>query len=85
MAVELRNVLGADLALARSLPATLVFDYPSVASLADCLLEELFGAADGAAGPTANGGGESLAVAELATLSEEAAEALLRKELGAGR
>ncbi|RIL12529.1 polyketide synthase [bacterium] len=46
MAVELRNVLGADLALARPLPASLVFDHPSVEALADHLNTVLSAAAD---------------------------------------
>ncbi len=37
MAVELRNLLGAGLGLSSSLPATLVFDYPTVEALVDFL------------------------------------------------
>ncbi len=40
MAVELRNLLGAGLALPRRLPATLVFDYPNVAALTTYLAGE---------------------------------------------
>jgi acyl carrier protein len=38
MAVELRNVLSQRLGLKRPLPATLVFDYPSIQAMADYLL-----------------------------------------------
>jgi acyl carrier protein len=41
MAVELRSVLSVELGLARSLPATLVFDYPTLSALADYLAEEV--------------------------------------------
>ena len=41
MAVEMRNALAE--AVGRRLPATLLFDYPSVARLADYFAEDLFG------------------------------------------
>ena len=41
MAVELRSLLSAELELNRSLPATLVFDYPSTSALTDYLAEEV--------------------------------------------
>jgi acyl transferase domain-containing protein/NADPH:quinone reductase-like Zn-dependent oxidoreductase/SAM-dependent methyltransferase/acyl carrier protein len=41
MAVELRSLLTAELGLARSLPATLVFDYPTIAALTTYLAEEV--------------------------------------------
>jgi hypothetical protein len=41
MAVELRNVLGAGLELKRTLPATLVFDYPTVEAIANYLMAEI--------------------------------------------
>jgi acyl transferase domain-containing protein len=42
MAVELKTLLGAGLGLAKSLPATLVFDHPSVNDLTDFLAREVF-------------------------------------------
>ena len=41
MAVELRNRLGTGLALPRKLPATLVFDYPTIEAMADYLGREV--------------------------------------------
>ena len=43
MAVELRNLLGAGLSPTRNFPATLVFDYPTVAALTGYLAKEAFG------------------------------------------
>ncbi|MCL5997769.1 MAG: SDR family NAD(P)-dependent oxidoreductase, partial [Chloroflexi bacterium] len=40
MAVELRNLLGSGLGLKHALPATLVFDYPSIEALAGYLEDE---------------------------------------------
>lgn len=41
MAVELRNLLGAGLKLKRALPATLVFDYPTVEAITGYLVREM--------------------------------------------
>lgn len=41
MAVELRNLLGGNLKLKKALPATLVFDYPTVEAMTDYLAKEL--------------------------------------------
>lgn len=41
MAVELRNLLGSSLNLKRPLPATLVFDYPTIETITDYLVREV--------------------------------------------
>ena len=75
MAVELRNRLQSALALALS--ATLLFDYPTLEALVPQLLGEL-GLAEEVAAEQATG--DAWAV-EIEEISEEEAEALLRKEL----
>jgi acyl carrier protein len=86
MAVELGNALSSS--LARSLPPSLLFDYPTVNDLARFLLEE---AGVGAEEPrTASGGGAEdrrethleTDAENIAGLSDEEAEALLIEELG---
>ena len=85
MAVELRNLLTRSIGV--HLPATVVFDHPSLGALTDYLLDlpELRDATpegtDSAGGPdqpaaTAAGDGD------LAALTDEEAEALLLEELG---
>ena len=91
MAVELRNAIGA--ALERTLPATLLFEHPTVSALsafAETLLER--GAAPGtepvAPAPTqpASVVADALPTdAELEEMSDAEAEALLRDELAASR
>lgn len=48
MAVELRNLLGAAVDSSNTIPATLVFDYPTVEAVAGFLSDEAFGDLDGA-------------------------------------
>ena len=76
MAVEIRNVLGRGLPLARALPATLAFDYPTPEALTQYLLNELFGKVE-----TPKPEAERMQPAEAMDLSEEEAEALLLAEL----
>jgi NAD(P)-dependent dehydrogenase (short-subunit alcohol dehydrogenase family)/acyl carrier protein len=78
MAVELRNVLTRS--LGRSLPATLLFDHPSLDALATYLLRQfdLVPSPAGTAEPIAvDDDGE-----DLSALTDEEAEALLLAELG---
>jgi polyketide synthase 12/myxalamid-type polyketide synthase MxaB len=82
LAVELRNALSSALGLARRLPATLLFDYPSMSALADYLLAHV-SAGDTTAPSTAPEGPAPAAdEAAIAALSDAEAEALLLKELG---
>ncbi|MDZ7269350.1 MAG: SDR family NAD(P)-dependent oxidoreductase [candidate division KSB1 bacterium] len=80
MAVELRNLLGAGLGGPRSLPATLLFDYPSINAVTDYLAAEVlrWETADGAS----NGNGQqAAALRDLQQMSDAEAEALLLQEL----
>jgi acyl transferase domain-containing protein/NADPH-dependent curcumin reductase CurA/acyl carrier protein len=83
MAVELRNALAK--AFAHPLPATLLFDYPTLDALATSLLRTLGLEAEAApARPIAAPTAAPAALDELADLSDEEAEALLLKELESG-
>jgi acyl carrier protein/NADP-dependent 3-hydroxy acid dehydrogenase YdfG len=81
MAVELRNTLGES--VDKPLPATLMFDYPTVAALAEYLKQlvsvEGETAVNSEQPPTLDKRAE--AVAELEELSDDEAEALLLAEL----
>ncbi len=82
MAVELRNVLARSTAAA--LPATLLFDYPTLDALADHLWRLLSLDSDARASDLALQDAEKLAAErEIASLSDEEAEALLLQELEA--
>jgi hypothetical protein len=86
MAVELRNVLREGLGLAEKLPATLVFDHPTIAAIATFLLGRLD------AGPAAEPGdpvpapapstpASILGEADVAGLSDDEVEAMLLRRL----
>ncbi len=79
LAVELRNVLSNGLGLPRRLPATLLFDYPSVKAITDYLSGELLPADEEIEVAAARDGQAELA--EIAGLSDEEAEAMLLEEL----
>ncbi len=78
MAVELRNALGQS--INQSLPATLVFDFPTLDALTDYLLNEILEFSD-ARSPEAAPAVQTTAADDLAALSDDEAEALLLAEL----
>ncbi|MGH8240478.1 MAG: acyl carrier protein, partial [Steroidobacteraceae bacterium] len=78
LAVELRNTLGH--ALAASLPATLLFDYPTLDSLTDYLLQELLDATSGSetAGTGVNEGPSADTLVEsIETMSDDEVDRLI--------
>jgi acyl transferase domain-containing protein/acyl carrier protein len=84
LAIELRNALGA--ALERPLPATLLFDYPTIAALTEVLLAELFGPSDDTVATTSQGTPPPLSIATqligaVADLSDEQVERQLAARL----
>jgi acyl carrier protein len=84
MAVELRNLLGAGLALKRPLPATLVFDYPTVEAIADYLRRDVLALGEKAeaepgAPPKVEGTGVALETIE--DLSDEEVDRLLQERM----
>ena len=76
MAVELRNALQGS--LRRPLPASVAFDHPTLDALGAYVERELFPAKTG---PESEPADEAHGVAELETLSDEEAEAVLSREL----
>jgi hypothetical protein len=86
MAVELRNRLGQGLALSQPLPATLVFDYPSVEAITDYLASAVLGidetpaaslSAPAEKAAVADGGLVAAMLDSLDTLSDEEVDQLL--------
>jgi acyl carrier protein len=84
MAVELRNLLGASVGLTRALPATLLFDHPTIEALVDYLAAEIPGMESGPESTTAetpvevDASGDALDRIE--QLSDEEVERLLRQK-----
>jgi hypothetical protein len=85
MAVELRNVLRASLALDRKLPATLVFDHPTISAIAIHLETLLSGPAppdeSGTVAGTRPDIRPALDVSMVAELSDDEVEAMLLSRL----
>jgi acyl transferase domain-containing protein/protein-L-isoaspartate O-methyltransferase len=82
LAVELRNLIGRRLGLERSLPATTLFDYPTLETLTGHLLAAVLGLA-GDAGPTAPAEVAPPPAASLQGMTDDEAERLLIQELDA--
>jgi acyl carrier protein len=84
MAVQLRNVLEAGLGLPGVVPATLMFDYPTIEAIAAFLSQHLFAVSNPPpSGEVGAGAAEQarLRSSQLAALSEEEAAELLMKRL----
>jgi hypothetical protein len=83
MAVELRNLLGAGLALKRALPATLVFDYPTIEAITDYLARTALGLeTEGKAAVQADAEVNTLdALNTLEELSDEEVDRLFMEQL----
>jgi hypothetical protein len=81
MAVEFRNRLAKQLQLSEPLPATLVFDYPSIEALARYIEHDVLQLQDQLDTHTPASPATSTRAQELEDLSEEEAEALLLRRL----
>ena len=82
MAVEFRNRLATGLGSDVKLPATLIFDYPTIDAIADFLLQKVLAIETGpASAPDAIVTATDRAAATLEDLDDEQIEALLNKRL----
>jgi hypothetical protein len=85
MAVDFRSRLGTRMALPRALPATLIFDYPTIESIAAYVTSDVLGlddvAAPDSAAPVASSFEGTMTAADLEQFSDEEVEALLLKKL----
>ena len=79
MAVQFRNLLQKDLGLKEAIPATLIFDYPTVEGMAEMLLGKVSGMAP--VKPEAAPAWRPVTEDQLAGLSEEEVEVLLNERL----
>jgi len=79
LAIELRNRIGSSLGLDRSLPATLLFDYPTLEAITDYLAQEVL-SLDVSKSAERKEEKDNL-LSEIELLSEAEAEALLAAEM----
>ncbi len=77
MAVELRNMLSDSLSLERNLPATLVFDYPTIDALTDFLAQDILKMETKKAEKKAISIGETDLLKDIENLSDEEVARLL--------
>jgi len=84
MAVQLRNLLASGLALERPLPATLMFDYPTIDAIAAYLIGQLVrvDVGDQDAVPATSPLEAPVGEAAVAGMSDAEVEALLLRRLG---
>ncbi len=78
LAIELRNRIGLSLALKRSLPATLLFDYPTIDAITDYLAKEVLSVETTKSAETME---NDVLLNKIELLSDEEAEALLIAEM----
>ena len=81
MAVQLRNRISSELGLERALPATLLFDYPTIEAIKNYLLDILFPNATAAAPADRKNVASVLTPASVAALSDAEIERLLLDRL----
>jgi polyketide synthase 12/myxalamid-type polyketide synthase MxaB len=81
MAVELRNRLTASLDLDRGLPATLVFDYPTISAIAHYVLRDVLQVTAAAAETPAAARDEQDVLTAIEGLSDDAVERMLSREV----
>ena len=81
MAVELRNRLQTGLGLTSTLPATLIFDYPTIAAIVAYLQARLVGGAVEEETAVANNTFSADFTTDLEDLSDDEVEAMLLKKL----
>ena len=79
LAIELKNTLSKSLGLKGSLPATILFDYPTIEAVTDYLVEELF-SIESMKGEE-NEEKQDAILTELEQLSDEEAESFLIEEM----